>query len=78
MSKLLFLLASLLVVYLVLKGISRSRRNSRNSGTTGAAPESMVACAHCRVNLPLSEAIESAGRSFCSEDHRHLFETPRT
>lgn len=36
--------------------------------------ESMVACAHCGVNQPASECIESDGRFYCSEAHRRLAE----
>jgi uncharacterized protein len=38
--------------------------------------ETMVACAHCHVYLPASEAIHpiipSTNHYFCSEDHRRL------
>jgi uncharacterized protein len=33
----------------------------------------MVDCGQCGVHLPLSEAIQSQGRYFCSEEHRRLF-----
>lgn len=32
--------------------------------------EQMVACAHCGVHLPLSEALSDGGRHFCCEEHR--------
>ena len=37
-----------------------------------AAPQDMVECAHCGLHLPRSEAIEAAGRSYCSAEHRAL------
>lgn len=37
-----------------------------------AAPQDMVECAHCGLHLPRSEAIEAAGRSYCSAEHRTL------
>ncbi len=36
-----------------------------------AAPQTMVACAHCAVHLPRAEAVADAqGRLFCDEAHR--------
>lgn len=39
-------------------------------GVADPAGERMVACAHCGVYLPASEALEAGGRSFCSAAHR--------
>jgi uncharacterized protein len=38
----------------------------------GAAPtrQAMVACAHCGVHLPQSEAVVDAQGVFCGEPHR--------
>jgi len=67
-SKLLLLLIAVVVVYFVLTGLARKRRQR------SAPPpvEPMVACAHCGINVPRSEALEAAGRFFCSEQHRRL------
>jgi len=51
-----------------LTGLARKRR-ARPVSPMG---EPMVPCAHCGVNLPRSEALEAAGRFFCSEEHRRL------
>ena len=68
MSKFLLLVLAIIVIYFVLKGLARKRRER-----AGPLPsEPMVPCAHCRVNLPRSEAIEATGRFFCSEEHRRL------
>lgn len=32
--------------------------------------EGMVACAHCGVHLPRSEALTAGGRTYCSAAHR--------
>ncbi|WP_140628187.1 PP0621 family protein [Methylibium rhizosphaerae] len=43
----------------------------------GAEPglQQVVACSHCGVHLPRSEALTgSGGRLYCSESHRHLQE----
>jgi uncharacterized protein len=38
-----------------------------------AASEAIVACGHCGIHVPLSEAIVTpAGARFCSEAHRLL------
>ncbi len=41
----------------------------------GASPqvETMVACVHCGLHFPASEAVtDHAGAIFCSEEHRRL------
>jgi len=66
-SKLLLLVIAIVVVYFVLSGLARKRRQR------SAPPvEPMVPCAHCGVNVPRSEALGAAGRFFCSEEHRRL------
>jgi uncharacterized protein len=40
-------------------------------GGHAAKPQPMLACAHCGVHLPRSEAVkDTADRVFCSEAHR--------
>jgi uncharacterized protein len=34
------------------------------------APEKMVACEHCGVHMPESEAVVAGNRIYCSEAHR--------
>ncbi len=35
------------------------------------APQAMLACVHCGIHLPQSDAVQdAAGRPFCSEAHR--------
>ena len=66
MGKLLLLLILALVVYLAVRSAYRRSKPGRSE----AAVEDMVACERCGVNLPRSEAIESRGRYFCSQEHR--------
>jgi uncharacterized protein len=66
-SKLLLLIVAAAVVYFLVSGYARKRARSSSSG---AAVESIVPCAQCGINVPRSEALESAGRFFCSEEHR--------
>lgn len=49
---------------------------SRRDGELPAArpAELMVTCAHCGVNQPRSECVESGGRLYCSEAHRRASE----
>jgi uncharacterized protein len=68
LSKFLLLILAIIVIYFVVKGLARKRRER-----AGPPPgESMVPCAYCGVNLPRSEAIAAAGRFFCCEEHRRL------
>jgi uncharacterized protein len=66
MSRLLFLLAIVIVVYLLL----RSYRKPAPKQDAEAPAEEMVRCAHCGVHLPKSESILSGGKFFCSDAHR--------
>jgi len=53
-------------------------RNQRMSGTPPSparpgqppAPQDMVACAHCGVHLPRTEALTSGQRSYCCAEHQ--------
>jgi uncharacterized protein len=68
MAKILLFALLAIVVYLVLK--SRARPGRPAPGASQA--ENMVACARCGLNVPRSEAIESRGLLFCSDEHRAL------
>jgi len=69
LSKLLVLLIAAAVMYFVVRGMVR-----RGGGAPPSAPraERMVECRHCGVNVPQSEALESRGRFYCSDEHRRL------
>ncbi len=66
MSRLLFLLAVVVVVYLLLKSY---RRQGPKQDVPGTAEE-MVRCAQCGVHLPKSESILAGGNFYCSDAHR--------
>jgi len=56
-------------------GSSRRRARGARRDTTPTAGhsgqvEDMVACVHCGVHLPASQAMFLEGRSYCSEAHR--------
>lgn len=77
-----YLLLALLIVWVI---YASPWGRSRATGTPAARksappappqPQQMVACAHCGVHLPSSEALlgppsTEGPRYFCSADHRH-------
>ena len=70
MGKLIFLVLAVVIVWWVLKGIGKARKNSERP--PNPAPEDMVRCTHCGVHLPRSESHVSSGKFFCSEEHLRL------
>jgi uncharacterized protein len=66
MSRLLFLLAVIAVVFLLL----RAYRKKPPKPDVPAAAEEMVRCAQCGVHLPKSESIMAGGNFYCSDAHR--------
>ncbi|HYT15275.1 MAG TPA: PP0621 family protein [Burkholderiales bacterium] len=68
MSKLVFLIIAAVVIYFVLTGLARKHRTRAEPPSA----EPMVPCAHCGINLPRGEALETRGRFFCCEEHRQL------
>jgi uncharacterized protein len=66
MSRLLFLLAVAVAVYLLLRSF---RRPAPKQDVQNEAEE-MVRCAQCGVHLPKSESIMSRGNFYCSDAHR--------
>ncbi|OIR18264.1 hypothetical protein GALL_15920 [mine drainage metagenome] len=66
MSRLLFLFAVIIVVYLLL----RSYRRQSPRQDAPASAEEMVRCVKCGVHLPKSESILAGGNFYCSDEHR--------
>lgn len=64
-----------LLIVLVL-GYSWWRSQRRKAVSTKAAPtapppmQDMVACAHCGLHLPRSEALAQGARYYCSPEHQ--------
>ncbi len=81
-----FLLIALVVLWLLYSPAVRGKilgrpapgKSPKPSGSDKAPPsppagplDTMVACAHCGVNLPAAEAVTDAqGHPFCSAAHR--------
>lgn len=65
-----------LVVVIAAIGIWRSQRRPMGPARPpqpprGAAPaQEMVACAHCGLHLPKSDALHDGTLHYCSADHR--------
>jgi uncharacterized protein len=72
MSRLLFLFAIGLLVYLLVNSYRRNQSQSGSAPATKVA-EDMVRCAHCGVHLPKGESIQSTEQFFCNEAHRKAF-----
>lgn len=70
MSRVLFVLAVVAIVYLLIK--SRHAGHSRTAPPRERPPaaEDMVRCVQCGVHLPRSEAIMAGGKFYCCEAHR--------
>jgi uncharacterized protein len=60
-----------LIAYAILKKYSRSVGGPPRNPEV-RAPEDMVKCSQCGVNLPRSEAIYSQGEFYCSVEHQKL------
>lgn len=66
MSRLIFLIAVIAVVYWLL----RSYLKQSPKQDVPPSAEEMVRCAQCGVHLPKSESILAGGEYFCCEEHR--------
>ena len=71
-SKVIFFLLVIVALYVLV-------RAKRGRGASAPGPrsrddmaEAIVACAHCGVHVPSSEAITADGRSYCCEEHRQI------
>jgi len=68
MARLLIWILLAVVVYAVVRNWSRAGAK-RARAATDQAPEAIVACAACGLNVPQSEAHVRAGRWYCSREH---------
>jgi uncharacterized protein len=71
----------LLVVLVIAVGVWRSRREPAAPRRAAAGPQpaqlqDMVACAHCGLHLPHSDAVIQGGAHYCSVDHLRLGPAP--
>ena len=75
---------TLILFFLLLAGIYFARRllartseGLRKRQPRHPASERMVACAHCGLHVPESEAVIVDGVGFCSPEHRRLHHDDR-
>ncbi|MGH8687980.1 MAG: PP0621 family protein [Burkholderiales bacterium] len=66
----LILLAAAIAVFVWL--VRRASQERAGKGVPPDAPADLVACAHCGVLVPRSEARSAAGAHYCSEAHARL------
>jgi uncharacterized protein len=61
------------VLWLVRTALAATRSGQKESRSEKQGEQGdLVACAHCGVNLPKSEARSAGGRHYCSEEHWRL------
>lgn len=65
--KYLLLFALLFLVFWIMR--KNRERASTPPPPAARPPERMVSCAHCGVNLPLSESVRSGDRHYCCPEH---------
>lgn len=71
MGKILLLIIIGLVAYAIIRNYRRSLDKPSHPSSQDTV-EDMVKCAHCKVNLPRSEAIYAGGEFFCTPEHQKL------
>ena len=70
MKYLLLLIGAIALVWFVRKvRATRRAETFRQPSSVGQSSERMVRCAHCGVNVPVSESVEVGGVPFCSTEH---------
>lgn len=69
MSRILLVLAIVVVVYLFFK----SKRAKSQTHTIQNPVENMVKCAACELNIPKSESLQVGTYFFCSAEHRDAY-----
>lgn len=65
-----FLVLIAIVAFVLWLMWGRKPRVGRKPPPAAPRIEGMVACTHCGLNLPRSEAVFDDGRPYCSEAHR--------
>jgi uncharacterized protein len=68
-AKILFVVLGTLLLVLWFKHMAKKRGETGKPPST-KAPEDMVRCKVCGVNLPRSEALLSKGQFYCCDEHR--------
>jgi uncharacterized protein len=72
MIRLLVLILLVVAAVWLVRRALRGQVSKQVMGEKNAPPDELVACAHCGVHLPRSEARSRAGGLYCSEEHARL------
>lgn len=70
MGQLLRIIVILIGLWLVLQIVKRALASRRTPPTDKPAVANMVACAHCGMHIPESEAVRDGNRYYCSKEHQ--------
>lgn len=70
--RVLLILILLVIVYWWASRALDERRRRGKPMRRPAKGERMLACAHCGLHIPESEALEADERFYCSKQHRRL------
>lgn len=77
MAKLLLFILLAFVIAQLWRHARRRAVESEQRRPPPVAPERIVACAHCGVHVPESEAVSDAGNHFCCAAHRDAWRDSR-
>jgi uncharacterized protein len=69
MMRLLFIIAAIVLVFLIIKNQIAARRHKVQQSAR-AATENMVQCVQCHTYVPTGEAITSGEQTFCCKQHQ--------
>jgi len=70
MKYLIVLLVVVVIGWLWLRGRARQEPSAPEASAAPPRLQDVVACQHCGMHLPRSEAVEDGRGAFCSEAHR--------
>lgn len=72
--KFILVLVAIVALLWLLRGVRRRVPPPAPAPAKPAAPQPILACAHCGVHLPRDEALPGRGGVFCGDAHRQAFE----
>ena len=72
--KIILVLLAVFALWWLLRATLRPRERPPKAASSDAAPQAMLACAHCGMHLPRDEVLPGRGGVFCGAAHRAAFE----
>ena len=70
MARTLFIIAALVLVYLIIKNRNVARRPEQTHDAGARRQDQLVQCAQCGVRVPSSEAVTAGDQQFCCPQHQ--------